>query len=342
MSPATVSRSFTDSPMLSADTRQRVLEVAKRLNYRPPHVRKKQRERALIREDAATGVSIGLQFFAPADTATIQGDAFYAPMMTGAQAETEKLGMHLLLHTTNRRKMLTDLPRMIRDQIISGMLLVGSASPEILDAFLEHVPQIVLVDNRDLTGKHDCILSDGIGGATAATQYLFELGHSRVAFAMSDPETTTFQDRLTGYLSAHFKAGRTADPSLLICATTEAQFSDQVTAMLSRPDRPTAILAANDPHAYRLMQICRDLGLQIPDDVSIVGFDDDKHSSLCYPALTTLRVDTAYMGQLAVQRLATRLLELQDLKDEDAAPRPPINIEVPVSLIVRGSCRAIA
>ncbi len=313
------------------------MEVANRLDYRPPHIRKRNRAAALAAQSGASGGAIGFQFFAPADNATVQGDAFYAPMMAGAQAEAEKLGLPLMLNTTSRHQMLSELPRMVREQTVSGMLLVGTADPEILAAFLEHVPQIVLVDNHDETGRHDCILSDGIGGAAAATNYLFELGHRRIGFAMSESQTATFQDRLTGYLAAHFRAGIAVDPALIVTTESEMELWEQMRVLLASPDRPSALVAANDPHAYRLMQICRDSGLQIPDDISIVGFDDDKFSTLSYPPLTTLRVDTAYMGRLAVQRLQARLLESRGTTE----PEPPVNLQVSVTLIVRDSCRAI-
>ena len=337
VSPTTVSRSFTDSPLLSRETRERVMEVADRLNYRPPHIRKKHREAALAGQSALSGGAIGFQFFAPDDSATIQSDAFYAPLMAGAQAEAEKLELHLLLHTTTRHRMLSELPRMIREQAVSGMLLVGTADPEILTAFLEHVPQIVLVDNRDGTGRHDCIVSDGIAGAALSTKYLFDLGHRRIGFAMSESQTPTFQDRLTGYLAAHFRAGLPADSSLIVATGTEEDFNSQVRALLARPDRPTAFVAANDPHAYRLIQMCRESGLQIPGDIGVIGFDDDNFSALCYPPLTTLRVDTAYMGRLAIQRLQARILESRGAGE----PEPPITLQVPVSLVVRDSCRPL-
>jgi LacI family transcriptional regulator len=281
------------------------------------------------------GGAIGFQFFAPSDTATVQTDAFYAPMLIGAQAEAQELGLHLLLHTTNRHRLSDELPSMIRDQAIVGMLLVGTADPGILAAFLQHVLQIVLVDNRDAAGRHDCVLSDGIGGAFAATSYLLGLGHRRVGFVMSDPQTATFQDRLTGYLSAHFKAGVSADPGLIVSAGPEDDFSTLVQGLLTRSERPTAVLAANDPHAYSLMQICRNLNLNIPGDISVIGFDDDKYSALSYPPLTTMHVETEYMGRLAVRRLQARLLE----SVRAATPEPAINVEVPVSLVVRDSCR---
>ncbi len=334
VSPATVSRSFSDDSLMNTATRQRVLEVARRLDYRPPRERQRQRSAQALRTNAHAGKAIGFQFFAPSRSATVQGDAFYAPMLAGAQAEAQESGVHLLLHTTSRHQMSVELPRMVTEQAVAGLLLVGTADREILTAFLEHVPQIVLVDNRDATGRHDCVLSDGVRGALTATRYLLELGHRRIAFVQSDPETETFQDRLMGYLSAHYMASVPVDPSLIASAKKREELPALLQALLTRSDRPTALMAANDPHAYLAMQVSWNLGVSVPGDLSVVGFDDDKFSPLSYPPLTTVHVDTEYIGRLAIRRLQARLLESMTR----SAPDPPLTIEVPVSLVVRGSC----
>src|SRR5262249_36950753 len=148
---------------------------------------------------------IGFQFFSHTETETAQNNAFYAPLLHGAQAEAEASGRHLLLFTMHRHCISGELPRMVRKKQLAGMLLVGTADPEILTAFYAHIPHIVLVDNRDVTGQHDSIVSNGFEGAFAATRYLFELGHRHIGFAMTEPQTLTFRDRLHGYVSAHFE-----------------------------------------------------------------------------------------------------------------------------------------
>jgi LacI family transcriptional regulator len=86
------------------------------------------------------------------------------------------------------------------------------------------------------------------------------------------------------------------------------------------------------------MQIARELGLDIPDDLSLIGFDDEKYSALSYPSLTTVQVDTEAMGRLAVRRLLQRLRE----EAVGIAPERPVQIQVPVSLVIRDSCRRVS
>ncbi len=338
VSTATVSRAFNTPELISAPTHKRVLEAADRLNYRP--LRARQRASVVPVETAlpADEAFIGFQFFGATPTDLPQANAFYAPMLAGAQVAAAERGLHLLVHTTDRHQLALQLPKMVREQTVAGMLLVGTADPEILSLFLERVPQIVLVDHRDPAYQHDCILSDGLGGAMAATRYLFDLGHRRIAFLRDDASILPFQDRLRGFVCAHFEAEVPLDPRLVVTAPLDEPMTRALHALLSSPERPTALLAANDTQALAVMQVCRTLGLSIPGDLSLVGFDDIDFSAHTWPPLTTVRIEKEEMGRLAVARLQERLR----ISDSSPAALPPVTLEVPVSLVVRQSCCPLA
>ncbi|MDR3706831.1 MAG: LacI family DNA-binding transcriptional regulator [Capsulimonadaceae bacterium] len=345
VSPTTVSRSFSEEDLINPETRKRVLEAAKRLNYRPPRVRARAAKALQAREVKSQRV-LGFQFFAPSEAASIHTDAFYAPLLAGSQAESDVQGVQLMLSSTTRHALAYGLPRMVRESMVDGMLLVGTADQPVLTEFLARVPVIVMVDNRDSAKRYDCIVSNGIQGASEGVEYLSKLGHRRIAFVMSEAQTSTFQDRLTGYMVALTKSGRGIDQSLIVSAVSRDDFTAKVQALLTLPSdrRPTALMAANDPHAYTVFQICHAMGLRIPEDISVLGFDDDRYSTMSCPPLTTLRVDSEYMGRLAVRRLQARLDEASRLKADGSPnrPEPPVEIDVPVSLIERDSCRAVA
>ncbi len=337
VSTATVSRAFNTPELISALTHKRVLEAADRLNYRP--LRARQRSAAPAEAAAPTDEAfIGFQFFGASPSDLPQANAFYAPLLAGAQVAAAERGLHLLVHTTDRHQLALQLPKMVREQTVAGMLLVGTADPEILSVFLERVPQIVLVDHRDPTRRHDCIVSDGLGGAMAATKYLFELGHRRIAFLRDDVSAASFQDRLRGFVCAHFEAGRAVDPQLAVTMQSAATILSLLPDLLALPDPPTALLAANDTLALAVMQACRTLGLSIPDDLSLIGFDDIEFSAQTWPPLTTVRVEKEEMGRLAVARLQERLRA----PNNSPEALPPVTMEVPVSLVVRQSCRPLA
>ncbi|HLH72883.1 MAG TPA: substrate-binding domain-containing protein, partial [Chloroflexota bacterium] len=104
--------------------------------------------------------------------------------------------------------------------------------------------------------------------------------------------------------------------------------------VLTAKDRPTAFVAASDLNAYLIMKECRELGIRIPDDMSLVGYDNDAFSDHTTPPLTTMKVDKDYMGRLAVRRLYDRILESQ----ERVLPKQAIHIHVPSTLVRRDSC----
>ena len=337
VSASTVSRTFNTPHLINQKTKQRVLEVAKRMNYRPPRSRP-----APMSPDGATDSRtspvIGFQFFSEWSNDTLQGNAFYSHVLAGALAEASDLGIRLMLSTSQRHDPTAPLPPMVEDDTVAGLLLVGVADKQITDRFTDRVSNIVFVDHRDPSGRHESVLSDNFGGAQAATEYLFGLGHRRIAFVTSQDQPDSFTERLHGYVCAHFAAGIPIDPSLIIAKP----FSDEdptgvVQALLSRPDRPTAIVGANDDHAFTVMRVAHHLRLSIPGDISIVGFDDLQFSAKSIPPLTSMRVQTEVLGRLGVRRLFAKIA---DSADPTRANLPSVSL-VPVHLIERQSCRKI-
>ena len=335
VSTATVSRTFSTPDLLNHQTRRRVIEAAQRLNYSPRRI---QPEKALKRSGPTAGVgmpdALGFLFFGnELDGSSI--NEFYAPMLSGAQAEAGLLGMHMIIRMASRYTPSAEVPKMFLEQAVAGTLLVGAAIPEVLEAYAAYLPQSVLIDNLDETNRHDSILSDGFNGAFQATQYLMQLGHRRIGFLMNEPTAPSFQERRRGWLCALWEAGLAPSQNSLISVERFDSIAPQIEALLGSPDRPTAILAANDANALVLMKVCRTMGLRIPEDVSIIGYDDMPFSSHAYPPLTTVRVDKELMGRLAVQQLYARIRESQA---PNIQPTSPVHITVPVSLVERESC----
>lgn len=354
VSPATVSRAFTTPGLISVSTQQRVFEAARVLDYNPTRSRS-PRQPSRERKNATNSASasqapavrdaIGFQFFAatasPDDT--LAHNTFYATLLSGAQSEAAALGLHLLIHTTDRHTLSQEMPRMIEERVIGGMLLVGTADPQIVSAFSTYVDNIVLVDNRDPADAFESVVSDGFGGAYRATRYLIDLGHRHLCFLMGEADTPSFQDRLRGFWCAQLDAGITPIPENIVYGHEEMEGRlAQLASLLQQlsATRPTAVLAANDEHAFQVLRVCRDLGLHVPTDLSIVGFDDTVFSCHSDPPLTTVQVDKEYMGRLAVRRLYARMNRAASLLTEEN--QPAVTSQVGVTLIKRSSCAAPA
>lgn len=285
---------------------------------------------------------IGFQFFASGPRDSLSSNAFYGPILHGAEKEASSLGLHMLLNTTDAHAGVQDLPSMVKNHMIGSILLVGSTEPGMLASISQHVPNMMLVDNYDDNRYYESIISDGFGGAYQATKYLLDLGHREgITFLMPDYRSKTLQDRMRGFVCALFENGVEPLSNKVITLPEDNQECTAqkawIVEFLQSSQRPTAILCGNDYYAHTVMQACWDIGLRIPDDLSVVGFDDIEFSKQSCPPLTTVQVDKELMGRLAVRRLHERLRD-ETGRQQVKLLEPHV---IPVSLVVRGSCRRI-
>lgn len=344
VSPTTVSRTFRSPDLLTEQTRHNVLDAAKQLGYRPrgfdPAKGTISPKRLRHPIDSASD-SIGFLFFANIPEQLSNPHLFYAPVLAGAQREAAALGLHLLVHTTDLNSPNDPPPLMTVERAVSGLLLVGAVERDVVERFRADIDHVVLVDNRDDTGTYESVASDGFSGGLAAVRHLIDLGHRRIGFVTARQGATTFQDRLRGYWCSLLEAGITPDMSLLFQPPVGEredsglrQVTDRLLNRLRQPDPPTAILAANDSYAARLQRVLQREGYRIPEDISLVGFDDSLPAMESEPPLTTVRVDREAMGRFAVRRLQAQL-------HPDSVDRqfvlPRAQHRLPVSLIVRES-----
>jgi DNA-binding LacI/PurR family transcriptional regulator len=329
---------------LTEETQRRVLDAAQQVGYLPrvPEVARVSLKRKRHIPEAAAD-SIGFLFFARGPKDFVTSHTFYAPVLAGAQAEASTCGMNFLLHTVDFTAVDAPLPRMIVERAVGGLLLVGAVDRAIVDKFAVYIPKVVLVDNLDELGAYESVVSDGFGGGLTATRHLVALGHKRIGFIATRRGVPTFQDRQRGYWCGLLEAGIAADPSLSILPESEddnrwQELGNHLIQVLTGDNPPTALVAANDSCAAFAQWKLRGAGIRVPDDVSLVGFDDVALAATTDPPLTTVRVDREAMGRAAVRRLAT-LLKSSD--DETEVLLPPGQYKLPVELIVRESCRPL-
>jgi LacI family transcriptional regulator len=162
-------------------------------------------------------------------------------------------------------------------------------------------------------------------------RYLIELGHRRIGFITGNLDMDCAHERLAGYREALADHDIPVDESLIAEGNFHRPLAFQRTReLLALANPPTAIFASNDVSAFGVMDAVRDVGLRVPDDISIVGFDDTPDAQTSNPALTTVRQPMREMGARATRMLLARIA------GED--PQPP-RIELPTELIIRDTCR---
>ncbi|XVV16152.1 LacI family DNA-binding transcriptional regulator [Actinoplanes sp. CA-131856] len=213
----------------------------------------------------------------------------------------------------------------------AGIVLVTSSiTSKQWQHFTERGIPIVTIDPHDVpSAEVPSVGATNFQGGMEATAHLTGLGHRRVGFIEGPPERGVSIARLHGYQAALSQAGVTHDPELVRAGpfTFDAAFTAGI-ALLTSENRPTAIFACNDTLALGAMEAARTLGLRIPEDVSVVGFDDMPVTQWSAPPLTTVRQPFAEMGRVAVRRLL-RLAAGESLD----SPR----VELATELIVRKS-----
>lgn len=279
-------------------------------------------------------------------------DTFLMRLVTGAESVAARQGYNLILANAGNQvpveqKVLVDLWGGRR---ADGFLLMAADAAEmhaeLTELCAEGAP-IVFVDRYFEACSLPYVVSDNVQAGYLATRHLIGLGHTRIGF-VTRPNLyiSSVAHRLQGYRQALTEAGIAPEPGLVfqgllpflreieVLKRTTPDLSEfdnrAIQGYLARPDRPTALVACNDLIALGVFDACRGIGLRIPDDLALVGCDDDAVASLVTPPLTTVRQDAHQIGVCAAKMLI-RLLEGEPVERAHV---------LPVELIVRESCGA--
>ena len=316
VSIGTVSRVFNNHNNVNRDIRERVLQAASELGYSGP-------SRRNSRSPHKTSRFKEIGFFLYLDDPTSSKEApapFWANILHGAEVEAHTSQIRLTYQTINpQSKESFSLLNRLNELQLEGMLLVGPADAETIDVIRSSGIPLVLVDNYIRRPSLDAVLSDNFEGTIEAVEYLLSKGHSRIAFIGkflspgSYPKRTsyTIEWRAKGYQAALQRAGLPIDDELIIAHDLSPTGGYEACMRLLEKGIPcSAICCANDPTAVGVLRALRDAGIRVPEDISVIGFDDDMAEHLT-PALTTLRVNKEAMGVTAVKRLLARVHDPQ-------------------------------
>jgi LacI family transcriptional regulator len=215
---------------------------------------------------------------------------------------------------------------------LSGTLIDGAVlvTPTVVD--VNYGAPIVAIDPHTGQSELPTIDSDNLRGGQLATAHLLSLGHRRIAMLSGRPDLESSRLREQGYRQAMAAAGVPVSEDLVLVGGYDAQASAECTrTLLTSAQPPTAIFAANDVSAIAAIQAAVGLGLRVPADLSVVGFDNIPESALCAPPLTTVNQPIRQMGERSIQ-LLLRLMRGDHVEDT--------HITLQTDLVVRQSARA--
>ena len=235
---------------------------------------------------------------------------FYANLAAGASRQATRLG-----YTT----MLIDDQGSPDDELAAAEAFVAlrvsgvvatPVSPETTRFLLRQRIPVVEVDRRFSDGACDAVVIDNRGSARAVTRHLVELGHRRIALLIDEDDWTTGRERREGYADALESAGLPHDSDLVVPTGWDVGAARAVALdLLGSPDRPTAIFAANNILAEGVWRAAAELGLRMPEELSLAAFDDAPWMSMVTPGVTAVAQDASAMGRTAVQTLLERIAD---------------------------------
>ena len=317
-SPSTASRALSGRGYVSEEARQRLREAADRLGYVP-----NASARALKQQSSrVVGVAV-----------SDLGNQFYANLAAGVEQTLREAGYQMVLVSDNSdRDQELSCARTFLEMRAAGVIITP-ADRAAAGLLSRHQIAVVEVDRRLADVPCDGVVIDNELGAREATEHLIGLGHRRIALLVADTEFTTDAGRLHGYVAAHELAGLEVDERLILPLGFHAPDAEVRIAALVGALEPTAIFAANNLLAEHAWQVLRRLGKRLPDDVSLVGFDDVPWMAMVQPGITVVAQPSLEMGRRAAQLLLRRA--------EDPLCEPQVDILQP-SLVVRGSTAAPA
>jgi LacI family transcriptional regulator len=327
VSVATVSRVLNGYSDVSAETRQRVIAAAQKLDYTPNAA-----ARALVKRRSQL---IGVILFT-GDTHPDLQHPFFLEVLVGLKHSLGADGYDVLLFATEQPGTSRGphaYARRARTHGVDGVVVLAvddAEEPELQKLIASGTP-VVAVDLALAGPRASYVASDNLGGARLAVKHLHALGHTRIATIAGLAHTKPAADRLLGFRAELQALGLPQRLEYEAAGDFYIESGESaMRALLALPEPPTAVFAASDMMAVGAIKAIEEAGLRCPDDIAVVGFDDIQLAELVSPALTTVRQDKRALGVAAARSLV-------QLIDADAAPHVAM---LPVELVVRESCGA--
>jgi LacI family transcriptional regulator len=319
VSSMTVSRVINGSERVSPETRRRVEQAIAELGYVPSRL-----ARGLIRQKTGT-----LALIVP-DMA----NPFFTLIVRGAEDVARRADYRIILCDT--RADLT-LERDSVEEMLAHRV-DGVAIAPVSDRSRAHLRRLarfgvpfVLIDRTIPGVDSDVIVGDSVGGARRLVEHLISLGHRRIGLIVESDEVSTARDRRRGYEDGLHAAGIPVDPTLIVRATVDPSGGfDGMRRLLKLDEAPTAVFTVNNLVALGAIEAIRAHGLEVPDDVALVCFDDIEYASRLYPFLTVMAQPAETLGTLGTQLLLERI--------EGRAPEQNRVVVLPAQFVVRKSC----
>ena len=291
ISAVSVSKAISGKEGVSDEVREKIIAKANEMGY----------EYSQSKELKAPHFNIGVIV----SRAYISDNAFYSKLFQNIAMEFGKEGHSCTLMILSRRdEEEANLPLAVYQKEVDGLVVLGPLNEKTMNRVLRIDIATVFVDNYTAEANMDCVVSDNLYGSHMLTNYLIEKGHKRIAFVGSVTQTHSIMDRYLGYIKSLMLNNR----PILSEYVLEDRDSKGLFEKIKMPDiMPDAFVCNCDEVALRLIEQLKSMGKRVPEDISVVGFDDYIFAMASTPKLTTFRVDMDQMSKCAVKIMEEKL-----------------------------------
>jgi len=321
VSVATVSLVVHNHQRISSETKRKVRRAIEVLNYHPVRT-----ARGLVSQKSG---NIG---FIVSEDHFSRSEPFYTQIFLGTEFQARESEYYVLLTTVNSDfDPHSKMPRFILERNVEGLILAGKISQCLIDNLKKLDIPLVFVDYYPSQGNYPVVMIDNTAGGVKATQHLIDCHHNKIAFIAGDISHPSISERFQGYKIALEQNHIPYDPDLVVIDEpypAREYGYNSAQKLLQRNSRPTAIFACNDAMAIGVLQYLKEKKIEVPKEISLIGFDDVEANLSMDPPLTTIRVPKVEMGIEAI-KLMTEILRQRQTRSR--------KILVPVELIVRSS-----
>ena len=311
VSATTVSRVLNNSPIPSAGTRERVLAVARELDYRPDSVfslafrRQHRGERGQHVSTQTIGFFVAPHIFEQSATQ----DGYYSAVVTGAHEVLEKHAYHLLWAPVDGSA--TAIPQAVAEDRVDGLLVEGDIRRETLDLLIQRLPSVT-VDSVYTDLQADAVVTDFCRAMQDQLQYLWDLGHRRIV-TFNSTVARYFQRMSVSAFHDFFDrkglpvpAPELSRPWDIDPETHKSVMRAYADALVAARPRPTALVASNI-YALDLLELLQERGMRVPEEFSVAGLNDRISGERTRPAMTSYQVPMYEMGRAAAEMLLQRI-----------------------------------
>ncbi len=324
VSIATVSRALNDHPAVKPETKQLILKIARELNYQPS---------GLIKSLVKTNRNI-IGFVVP----EIWGE-FYTDVINGIDDIASSEGYHLIVASSHsKRDIVESVYNFMKESLVDGVILMlPSRNEEVKEIIRESNIPTVVITGKNEWGNVNTVSIDNFQGSYSMIKFLYEqLGYEKIGIIRGPDDNYDSQERLEGVISAFLELGIPIKNEWIIAGNFDLKSGELgCSRLLGMIDKPEVIFCFNDMMALGCYKYINKIGLSIPNDIAIAGFDHILLSEVVYPTITTVHVPKRELG-LEAMTILLRLLKSKNNNFE------PVHLKVSTGIVVGGSTRAVS